>query len=60
MRIAIGDMVNIQHGTIQFTPAHGTPMAISVVLAGPKWLNTVIVLGHYLKLDLPLLAPTVL
>jgi len=56
----IGDMMSIQHGTIQLTPTHGTPMAISVVSAGLKWSNTVIALGHYPKLDLPLLVLTVL
>jgi hypothetical protein len=58
MRIAIGDMMSIQHGTIQVTPAHGTPTAVSAVSAGLKWSNTVVVLSHYTKLDFPKLIPT--
>jgi hypothetical protein len=43
-------MMSNQHGTVQFTPAHGTPMAVSAVSADLKWSNTVRVLGHYTNL----------
>ena len=58
VRRAIGDMISIQHGTIQPTRARGTPMAVSAVSAGLKSSNTFIVIGYYAKLDLPQLVPT--